>query len=182
MRRVAAGAVSTSPGFGNKRSSSRSPIRDGWQDVDIPDNGDAIRASRVLPRPASAASLRHVRASPKPVPSEAFVRRALEAGRRIALVQALLTASQPTARVAITSASRRCSVVDQTTDFAGTSSSALIASTCQPSLNREGLHSLQKGLFCRYLSPLPDSNRRPPPYHALRSATGRNPRQRFRLV
>ena len=31
-------------------------------------------------------------------------------------------------------------------------------------------------------SPLTDSNRRPPPYHALRSATGRNPRQRFWLV
>jgi len=27
-----------------------------------------------------------------------------------------------------------------------------------------------------------DSNRRPPPYHALRSATGRNPRQRFSSV
>jgi hypothetical protein len=31
-------------------------------------------------------------------------------------------------------------------------------------------------------SPLTDSNRRPPPYHALRLATGRNPRQRFSLV
>src|SRR5215216_1289335 len=31
-------------------------------------------------------------------------------------------------------------------------------------------------------SPLTDSNRRPPPYHALRSATGGNPRQRFWLV
>jgi hypothetical protein len=28
-------------------------------------------------------------------------------------------------------------------------------------------------------SPLTDSNRRPPPYHALLSATGRKPRQRF---
>jgi hypothetical protein len=33
-----------------------------------------------------------------------------------------------------------------------------------------------------YRSPLTDSSRRPPPYHALRTATGRNPRQRFRLV
>src|SRR5439155_1494846 len=31
-------------------------------------------------------------------------------------------------------------------------------------------------------SPLTDSNRRPPPYHALRSATARNPRQRFPYV
>jgi hypothetical protein len=30
-------------------------------------------------------------------------------------------------------------------------------------------------------SPLADSNRRPPPYHAPQSATGRNPRQRFWL-
>src|SRR5205823_459243 len=34
----------------------------------------------------------------------------------------------------------------------------------------------------RLESPLTDSNRRPPPYHALLSATGRNPRQRFWLV
>jgi hypothetical protein len=32
-------------------------------------------------------------------------------------------------------------------------------------LDEEGLRSLQKGPFCRYLSPLPDSNRGPPPYH-----------------
>jgi len=31
-------------------------------------------------------------------------------------------------------------------------------------------------------SPLTDSNRRPPPYHAVRIATGCNPRQRFGLV
>jgi hypothetical protein len=31
-------------------------------------------------------------------------------------------------------------------------------------------------------SPLTDSNRRPPPYHALPAATGRNQRQRFWLV
>ena len=31
-------------------------------------------------------------------------------------------------------------------------------------------------------SPLTDSNRRPPPYHALRAATGCSPRQRFSLV
>jgi hypothetical protein len=32
-------------------------------------------------------------------------------------------------------------------------------------LTLEGLDSHQKGPFCRYLSPLPDSNRGPPPYH-----------------
>jgi hypothetical protein len=31
-------------------------------------------------------------------------------------------------------------------------------------------------------SPLTDSNRRPPPYHAIVAATGRNRRQRFRLI
>ena len=31
-------------------------------------------------------------------------------------------------------------------------------------------------------SPLTDSNRRPPPYHALEMAMARNPRQRLRLV
>src|SRR5262249_15227340 len=31
------------------------------------------------------------------------------------------------------------------------------------------------------LSPLTDSNRRPPPYHQSSAATGRNPRQRFSL-
>jgi hypothetical protein len=30
-----------------------------------------------------------------------------------------------------------------------------------------------------FASPLPDSNRRPPPYHVLLAATGRNPRPRF---
>jgi hypothetical protein len=33
-------------------------------------------------------------------------------------------------------------------------------------------------LLAFYRSPLTDSNRRPPPYHGLRSATRRNPRQR----
>jgi hypothetical protein len=32
-------------------------------------------------------------------------------------------------------------------------------------LSQEVLRGLRKGPFCRYLSPLPDSNRRPPPYH-----------------
>src|SRR5262245_15099192 len=49
-------------------------------------------------------------------------------------------------------------------------------STCEPLLDQEGLAYLQKPPFCRYLSPLPDSNRGPPPYH------GRSPRQRFWLV
>jgi hypothetical protein len=41
----------------------------------------------------------------------------------------------------------------------------------------------QKRPFCwPFKSPLTDSNRRPPPYHVLPSATGRNPRQRFWLV
>src|SRR5439155_26415896 len=31
-------------------------------------------------------------------------------------------------------------------------------------------------------SPLTDSNRRPPPYHGIQTATGRNRRQRFWLV
>jgi hypothetical protein len=42
-------------------------------------------------------------------------------------------------------------------------------STCdltrEPLLDREGLDISQNMAFCRYLSPLPDSNRGPPPYH-----------------
>jgi len=42
-----------------------------------------------------------------------------------------------------------------------------------------GPWSSSKGPICRYLSPLPDSNRGPPPYHFGVTATGGNPRQRF---
>jgi hypothetical protein len=59
-------------------------------------------------------------------------------------------------------------------------------STCDPDLPRlielKGLRYPQKLPICRYLSPLPDSNRRPPPYHPGPVATGRNLRQRFGLV
>jgi hypothetical protein len=49
----------------------------------------------------------------------------------------------------------------------------LHAGSCKCSGNR-------KRHFAALLqSPLTDSNRRPPPYHALRAAPGRNPRQRF---
>jgi hypothetical protein len=37
--------------------------------------------------------------------------------------------------------------------------------TLKPLLDQEGLGNREKGTFCRYLSPLPDSNRGPPPYH-----------------
>src|SRR5215210_2059134 len=41
----------------------------------------------------------------------------------------------------------------------------------------------QKASYAGILqSPLPDSNRRPPPYHGTSPATARNPRQRIRLV
>jgi hypothetical protein len=40
-----------------------------------------------------------------------------------------------------------------------------ILSDSEALLDQEGLGSHQKGPFCRYLSPLPDSNRGPPPYH-----------------
>ena len=44
-------------------------------------------------------------------------------------------------------------------------------------------HRQHESLICRpFQSPLTDSNRRPPPYHALLSATSRNRRQRFWLV
>jgi hypothetical protein len=56
-----------------------------------------------------------------------------------------------------------------------------------PSRTRETstrrLSRQQRALFAGlYRSPLTDSNRRPPPYHVLLAATGRNPRQRFSLV
>jgi hypothetical protein len=44
------------------------------------------------------------------------------------------------------------------------------------------VRSRNAALAASFQSPLTDSNRRPPPYHALRSATGRNLRQRFWLV
>jgi hypothetical protein len=44
------------------------------------------------------------------------------------------------------------------------------------------LEATKKAICWPFKSPLTDSNRRPPPYHALQSATGRNPRQRFPLV
>src|SRR5215211_1895373 len=49
-------------------------------------------------------------------------------------------------------------------------------------LDQEELGNHEKGPFCRYLSPLPDSNRGPPPYHFGVMATGGNPRQRFSCV
>jgi hypothetical protein len=42
---------------------------------------------------------------------------------------------------------------------------SLAGSIREPLLDQEGLGSYQKELFCRYLSPLPESNRGPPPYH-----------------
>src|SRR2546430_7550007 len=57
----------------------------------------------------------------------------------------------------------------------------------------KGLHTLPRSRICKSIrkqsrvggllqSPLTDSNRRPPPYHALQTATGRSRRQRFWLV
>jgi hypothetical protein len=42
---------------------------------------------------------------------------------------------------------------------------SLTGSIREPLLNEEGLGNTQKWPICRYLSPLPDSNRGPPPYH-----------------
>jgi hypothetical protein len=58
----------------------------------------------------------------------------------------------------------------------------LVDATREPFLDQEGLGNHQNRPICRYLSPLPDSNRGPPPYHALQTASGRNPRQQFWLV
>jgi hypothetical protein len=56
-------------------------------------------------------------------------------------------------------------------------------STCDPDLppliELKGLRYPQKLPICRYLSPLPDSNRRPPPYHAIQTTTGGSRWQRF---
>lgn len=50
-------------------------------------------------------------------------------------------------------------------------------------LTQEGLGSRQKWPICRYLSPLPDSNRGPPPYHggsgAVLAGTSGHARSRF---
>jgi hypothetical protein len=42
---------------------------------------------------------------------------------------------------------------------------SLTGSIRESLLNEEGLGNTQKWPICRYLSPLPDSNRGPPPYH-----------------
>jgi hypothetical protein len=42
---------------------------------------------------------------------------------------------------------------------------SLAGSIREPLLDEEGLDNTQKWPICRYLSPLPDSNRGPPPYH-----------------
>jgi hypothetical protein len=42
---------------------------------------------------------------------------------------------------------------------------SLTGSIREPLLDEEGLGNTQKWPICRYLSPLPDSNRGPPPYH-----------------
>jgi hypothetical protein len=53
--------------------------------------------------------------------------------------------------------------------------------TCEPFLDQEGLANHQKRPICRYLSPLPDSNGGPPPYHGTSLATGGNRSQRIWL-
>src|SRR5207249_3551880 len=48
---------------------------------------------------------------------------------------------------------------------------------------RSAVHPKRKGPLCGPLqSPLPDSNRRPPPYHLVVRASTCNPRQRIWLV
>jgi hypothetical protein len=76
------------------------------------------------------------------------------------------------------SVSRRCPVERPSGCFAG---SLRGSSRLDPRalLDREGLANRRKWPICRSLSPLPDSNRGPPPYHGISAASGRNPRQRF---
>jgi hypothetical protein len=62
------------------------------------------------------------------------------------------------------SVSRRCSVRSEKTVMCGQSLGLWPIHT-RRLLVQEGLGNHRKGPFCRYLSPLPDSNRRPPPYH-----------------
>ncbi len=59
----------------------------------------------------------------------------------------------------------RCSVDSDKTAICGVFG-RLADSTRESLLTREGLDSHQNRSICRYLSPLTDSNRRPPPYHS----------------
>jgi hypothetical protein len=62
-------------------------------------------------------------------------------------------------------------------------SSPRTADTCDLRRLSRRLQNERKHVFAgAFRSPLTDSNRRPPPYHALLTATGRNRRQRFWLV
>jgi hypothetical protein len=66
------------------------------------------------------------------------------------------------------SVSGRCSVAWAKRPICREFSELLTDSTresCESLRNQEGLGNHQKRPFCRYLSPLPDSNRGPPPYH-----------------
>jgi hypothetical protein len=76
------------------------------------------------------------------------------------------------------SVSRRCPVERPSGCFAG---SLRGSSRLDPRalLDREGLANRRKWPICRSLSPLPDSNRGPPPYHAIQTAAGGSRWQRF---
>jgi hypothetical protein len=60
---------------------------------------------------------------------------------------------------------------------------SLTGSIREPFLDEEGLGNTHKWPICRLLSPLPDSNRGPPPYHggfgASRAYTRDHPRHGF---
>jgi hypothetical protein len=51
-----------------------------------------------------------------------------------------------------------------------------------PLLTRDSAQTTSNPHLQVFESPLTDSNRRPPPYRALQTATGRNARQRFGLI
>jgi hypothetical protein len=93
---------------------------------------------------------------------------------------------RPSCRLATPSRLGRCSMeraqqADLQALFEGVASSIalpMVMRRCSAVLGEATKIPDFRGSFlCR--SPLTDSNRRPPPYHAVPAATGRNPRQRF---
>jgi hypothetical protein len=66
--------------------------------------------------------------------------------------------------------------------FANKSLQNSIYATPSYSSSRPRLTGDRRDRFAGISSPLPDSNRRPPPYHAIRTATSRGQRQEIRVV
>jgi hypothetical protein len=118
--------------------------------------------------------------SPKPVPKIVCLGSAI----RISSFPATFGAPG-TATASSPSVSRRCPVESVEAAVSREFSRvwpSLAGSIREPLLDEEGLDNTHKWPICRYLSPLPDSNRGPPPDHGTSHATGGSRWQRLWLI